>query len=148
MSKNALEASVLTANRLSDGVVVFLDCEGGWAERIGAALIARTTEEARALGARGARDAAHNLVVDPYLVEVREEPDGPTPLRMRERVRVAGPSILADVPGYAPSPRASEGVRPLAPDPSASRNRRGEGSDPFPVPSGQREPAASVTQAA
>jgi hypothetical protein len=107
MSKNSLEISVLTANRLSDGAVVFLDCEGDWAERIGAAAIARTPEETRALEARGARDAAHNLVVEPYLVQVREEPDGPTPLRMRERVRVAGPSILADVPGYSPSPRAS-----------------------------------------
>jgi len=148
MSKNALEISVLTANRLADGAVVFLDGAGGWVELIGAAAIARTPEETRALEARGARDAAHNLVVDPYLVEVREEPDGPTPLCMRERVRVAGPSILGDVPGYAPSPRASEGGRPLAPAPSASRNRRGEGSDPVSVPSGEREPAAPVTQAA
>jgi hypothetical protein len=116
--------SILTANRLSDGVVVFLDGEGDWVERIGAAVIARTPEEARALEARGAHDAARNVVVEPYLVEVREEPGGLKPLRMRERVRVAGPSILADVPGYSPSPRPSA----TAPrSPSARGEGRGEG---------------------
>jgi hypothetical protein len=124
MTKNAPQISVLTANRLGDGAVVFLDCEGDWAERIGAAVIARTPEETRALEARGARDAARNLVVEPYLVEVREEPAGPTPLRMRERVRVAGPSMLGDVPGYSPSPRASP---PFPRAPSARGEGRGEG---------------------
>jgi hypothetical protein len=111
MSKNAPQVSVLTANRLGDGVVVFLDCEGDWVELIGAGAVARTPEEVRALEARGAHDAARNLVVEPYLVEVRDGPGGVTPVRTRERVRVAGPSILGDVPGYvspaAPSPRAS-----------------------------------------
>jgi hypothetical protein len=143
MSKSAPHISVLTANRLDDGIVVFLDFEGAWNESLAEAVVARDPGEARALEDRGAYDAAHNLVVEPYLVEVREEAGRLVPIRTRERIRVAGPSILDDVPGYlSPSPRAQEGVRPLAADVTVSRDRGGEGSDPLP---GERE---ALTQAA
>jgi len=99
MSKTA-EISVLTANRLGDGIVVFLDFEGAWSERLAEAVVARSPDEVRALQDRGTYDAARNLVVEPYLVEVREAAGGLVPIRYRERVRVAGPSILDDVPGY------------------------------------------------
>jgi hypothetical protein len=94
------EISVLTANRLGDGIVVFLDYEGAWGEGIEAAAVARSPDEARALEARGTHDATHNHVVEPYLIEVREAGGSLVPIRFRERVRVAGPSILDDVPGY------------------------------------------------
>ena len=68
-------------------------------------MVARSPDEARALEDRGAYDAARNLVVEPYLVEVREAGGSLSPIRYRERVRVAGPSILDDVPGYV-RPRA------------------------------------------
>jgi hypothetical protein len=99
MSKTA-EISVLTANRLDDGIVVFLDFEGAWSENLAEAVVARSPDEARALQDRGTYDTAHNLVVEPYLVEVRETAGRLVPIRYRERVRVAGPSILDDVPGY------------------------------------------------
>jgi hypothetical protein len=99
MSKTA-EISVLTANRLGDGIVVFLDFEGAWSENLSEAVVARSPDEVRALQDRGTYDATHNLVVEPYLVDVRETAGGLVPIRYRERVRVAGPSILDDVPGY------------------------------------------------
>src|SRR3989442_1217325 len=108
MSKSALQISILTANRLGDGVVVFLDYDGSWVESLAGAAVGRSPDEMRALEARGAHDAARNLVVEPYLIEVHETAGRLTPIRYRERVRVAGPSILEDVPGYAspiPSPR-------------------------------------------
>jgi sulfite reductase (NADPH) hemoprotein beta-component len=137
VSKNAPKLSILTANRLGDGTVVFLDFEGAWNENIAEALVAHSPDEVRALEDRGAYDAARNLVVEPYLVEIREAAGRFEPIRYRERVRAAGPSMLEHVPGYAaPSPRAQavEGVRPLASDVSVSRNRGGEGSDPLPAP--------------
>lgn len=100
MSKNAPANSVLTANRLSDGVVVFLDFEGAWNENLAEAVVAHSPDETRALEDRGAYDAARNLVVEPYLIEVREADGRLTPIRYRERVRAAGPSMLDDVPGY------------------------------------------------
>jgi Protein of unknown function (DUF2849) len=99
MSKSA-ELSVLTANRLGDGIVVFLDFEGAWGESLAEAVVARSPDELRALQDRGTYDAEHNLVVEPYLVEVRETAGGLVPIRYRERVRAAGPSVLDDVPGY------------------------------------------------
>jgi hypothetical protein len=110
MSKRAPSISVLTANRLHDGIVVFLGAEGDWVEDIEGALVAHSPEEAQGLQAQGARDSARNLVVEPYLAEVREFGGRLLPVRQRERVRVDGPSVLGDVPGYvaaAPSPRAA-----------------------------------------
>jgi sulfite reductase (NADPH) hemoprotein beta-component len=106
MSKTT-EVSVLTANRLGDGIVVFLDFEGAWSESLAEAVVARSPDEVRALQDRGTYDAEHNLVVEPYLIEVRETAGGLVPIRYRERVRAAGPSILEDVPGYVePAPGA------------------------------------------
>jgi hypothetical protein len=137
MSKRAPVISVLTANRLQDGIVVFLGAEGAWEEGIDAAAVARSPEEAQALEAQGARDAAANLVVEPYLAEVREIGGRLVPVRVRERVRIAGPSILNDVPGYvapAPSPRAT---------PSSPRTASAPHPNPLPA-SGERGPRASA----
>jgi hypothetical protein len=147
VSKNAPQISVLTANRLGDGIVVFLDHSGDWAEQLAEAVVARSPEEVRALEARGTYDAASNLVVEPYLVEVREAADGLTPIRTRERVRIAGPSILDDVPGYSPSPRLrgegrGEGPR-LAPSLVAAPH-----PNPLPVKNGERESRVPAAEAA
>jgi hypothetical protein len=91
---------VLTANRLGDGIVVFLSYEAGWIESIDGAALARSPDEVRNLELRGASDAARNVVVDPYLVEFRERAGQLEPVRVRERVRISGPSVLGDVPGY------------------------------------------------
>jgi hypothetical protein len=103
MSKSVPQIRVLTANRLHDGIVVFLDFEGAWGESLAQAVVAHSPDEVRALEDRGAYDAARNIVVEPYLVEVREVGGQLTPIRQRERVRAAGPSILDDVPGFSPS---------------------------------------------
>ena len=91
---------VLTANRLRDGTVVFLDFEGAWSETLVEAVIARSPDEVRALKDRGTYDAIRNIVVEPYLIEVHESAGGLLPIRYRERVRATGPSVLDDVPGY------------------------------------------------
>ena len=100
MSKNTTQRSILTANRLGDGTAVFLDFEGAWSETIAEAVVANSPDEVRALEDRGAYDSAHNLVVEPYLVEIRETAGRIEPIRYRERVRAGGPTILGDVPGY------------------------------------------------
>lgn len=104
--KNATQHSILTANRLGDGIAVFLDFEGAWSETIAEAAVAHSPDEVRALEDRGTYDAAHNLIVEPYLVEVREVAGRIEPTRYRERVRAGGPTILQDVPGYVQPPIA------------------------------------------
>jgi hypothetical protein len=137
MSKRSPQVSVLTANRLADGSVVFLAADGNWVESIGRAAIAQTAEEAGALQARGAQDAAANLVVEPYLAAIAETGVRLSPARMRERVRVEGPSVLADVPGYvAPGRRASPRATPTSRGtPTAQGEDRSDGQAQAPAAS-------------
>jgi Protein of unknown function (DUF2849) len=128
MSKRTPAISVLTANRLRDGIVVFLGADGVWVESIESAAVARSPEEAQALEARGARDSVANLVVEPYLAEVREVGGRLVPARVRERVRVDGPSVLDDVPGYVPpSPRTGPPSPHSSPTSPRTPSARGEG---------------------
>jgi hypothetical protein len=92
MSKIASAHCVLAANRLSDGVDVFLDFEGAWNENIREAVVAHSPDEARALEDRGAYDASHNLVVEPRLIEVREA-DGTLFFLPEYQVRRAHPKV-------------------------------------------------------
>lgn len=120
MSKNAAKLSVLTANRLGDGTIVYLDFEGAWNENIAEAAVANSPDEVRALEDRGTYDSAHNLVVEPYLIEIREVAGRIEPTRYRERVRAGGPTILEDVPGYV-TPAA--GPQPARRRPEAAEAR-------------------------
>jgi hypothetical protein len=119
MSKAIGTVHVLTANRLGDGAVVFLDSDGVWVTGLEGAAVARSPEETRDLETRGAFDLARNLVVEPYLVEMREAAGALMPVRQRERVRLGGPSMLADVPGY---------VAPRDSPPLAASGERGKGA--------------------
>jgi hypothetical protein len=110
MSNVRLRGCILTAERLADGAVVFLDFEGDWSEHLTAAVVAHGPDEQRALADRAGYEAARNLVVYPYLVEVEDVDGNLIPARYRERVRIAGARIFADVPGYgSPSRTEREG---------------------------------------
>lgn len=85
---------VLTANRLSDGAVVYLTAEGGWSERLAQALVVANAEAAEAEG-RSAQDA--RLVVGAYLMDVRDDGAAIAPIKMREIIRAAGPSVRLDL---------------------------------------------------
>ena len=126
MSKISFHVEVLTANRLHDGAVVFLNFDGDWVASLLGVVIARSPDEARGLEARGVHDAARNLVVDPYLVEMREVAGVLLPLRQRERVRLSGPSILDDVPGYLAPTAAGPQAAAVAADRADQLRQRGE----------------------
>ncbi|MGF0538193.1 DUF2849 domain-containing protein [Agrobacterium sp. ES01] len=84
---------VLTANRLTDGIAVWLDASGDWVEDLQVAFIARHAEAVQALEETGKRALADNLVVDVNVIDV-EETDGKIwPTRLRERIRAAGPTM-------------------------------------------------------
>ena len=120
MSK-APTVCVLTANRLRDGTVVFLDFEGAWSETLVECVVARSPDEVRALKNRGSYDAIRSIVVDPYLIEVHETTSGLLPIRFRERVRATGPSVLDDVPGYR---EPTAGQRQVLPEGAANDQAR------------------------
>lgn len=84
---------VITANNLRDGLVVFLDAEGGWSYAIAGARVIPDAELADALVyAKGQHDA--RIVVEPYEIEVTREGDAIVPVRLREKIRAAsGPTV-------------------------------------------------------
>jgi hypothetical protein len=104
MAKNLSgELSVASANRLADGVVVFLDDTGEWTTRLDRAAIARDKRAAEILLERAKAEGF--TVVDPFLVAVSEDEDGTIePLSLREKIRVSGltfEAIAADAVRYA-----------------------------------------------
>ncbi|MDA4847149.1 DUF2849 domain-containing protein [Hoeflea poritis] len=88
---------VLTANRLTDGIAVWLGANGQWLESIDNALIGRHQEAVDALEEAGKSAFNDNLVVDVDLIDVEEIDGDIFPIRLRERIRAAGPTIRTDL---------------------------------------------------
>lgn len=87
-------AQIVTASRLTDGAVVFLDGEDGWTERLdGARLFADKGETAAGLALGQAAEAACR-VIDVYAVDVRVQAGAIEPVKLREAIRARGPTIL------------------------------------------------------
>jgi hypothetical protein len=98
---------MITANRLPDGIVVFLDPQGGWTEDFHRAAIiedaaARTSALTQATAA-----AEANLIVEPYPIELELRAGHLAPKALRERIRATGPTIRTDLgkqaEGFAPT---------------------------------------------
>ena len=96
---------VLTANRLTDGIAVWLDANGQWVESLHDALVARHSEAVASLEAIGKRDFAANRVVDVNVIDVQEVDGKLWPIRLRERIRAAGPT-MEYAAGYRPADAA------------------------------------------
>ena len=62
---------VLTANRLTDGIAVWLDANGAWVTSLQDALVARHAEAVAALEDIGKKAYADNKVVDVNLIDVQ-----------------------------------------------------------------------------
>jgi len=104
MAKNLSgDLVVASANRLVDGVVVFLDDAGEWTSRLDRAAVARDKRAGEILLERAKAESFG--VVDPFLVAVSEDEDGTVePLSLREKIRASGltfEAIAADAVRYA-----------------------------------------------
>ena len=104
MAKNLSgDLQVASANRLADGIVVWLDDAGQWTDRLERAAVARDKRAAEMLLERARAEGFG--VVEPYLVAVSEDEDGRLePLSLRERIRASGltfDAIAAEAVRYA-----------------------------------------------
>jgi hypothetical protein len=88
---------VITANRLTDGVVVFQTADDGWSEDFNCAAVLPDPEATAAALKRAKQDETDNLVVDPYAVAVEERNGHLAPKALREAIRAAGPTIRRDL---------------------------------------------------
>lgn len=99
---------ILTANRLNDGIAVWLRADHSWATDIAEAELAREALCEEKLTRAGQAAFLKNEVVDVTLVDVDLVDGEIVPRRLRERIRAAGPTIAvkADAP-HAPARSAA-----------------------------------------
>jgi hypothetical protein len=94
--------NVITANRLTDGIVVYLAADGGWTEDIGRARFAETEEQTSALEAQANQAVKDRIVLAMYPMPVEIKDGAVDPLSVREKIRAAHRTTLTkdwyDVP--------------------------------------------------
>lgn len=98
---------IVTANRLRDGEAVWLAADHSWATSIEGAEIARDPATQEKLERAAHAALLKNEVVDIGLVDVAVVDGAPRPLRLRERIRAAGPTNRTDLGKQARPPLAA-----------------------------------------
>lgn len=91
-----MSLQAVTANRLGDGLVIYLTADG-WSEQVSDAATADTKDAAQALLERALGQPG--LAVGPELIEVARTDAGLRPVRYRELIRSLGPTVRDDL-GY------------------------------------------------
>lgn len=91
----------ITANRLDDGRVVFLDEVGGWAPTLVEAKLLHDGAELDKATAYAKAQHDARVVVEPYAIDIVIEDGVPVPARIRERIRAEGPTVRYGDAEYA-----------------------------------------------
>ncbi len=89
--------SVLTANRLRDGHVVYLTEDSAWSESISAAKRLLSDEEKARAEHQGEESVKAQQVVGAELILLTEKDEQNTPDKLRERIRAIGPTVRPDL---------------------------------------------------
>ncbi|MBB2168048.1 DUF2849 domain-containing protein [Gluconacetobacter aggeris] len=104
---------IVTANRLCDGSVVWLDASGNWGENIGAAASMDEADAASTVVTLQRRD--RNIVVDVRSIPAEAGENHPRPLSQREQLRASGPSVRPDLRHLRSGTCEEVGIRPVPP---------------------------------
>jgi hypothetical protein len=88
---------VITANRLTDGIVVFHTVDECWTEDFNRAAVFPDPPATAVALKRAKEDEANNVVVDPYAIVVEERNGHLAPKALREAIRATGPTIRRDL---------------------------------------------------
>jgi hypothetical protein len=83
----------ITANRLDDGRVVFLDDMGGWVPTLVEAQLLPDGPELEKASAYAKTQHDARIVVEPYPIDIIIVDGLPVPARIRERIRAQGPTV-------------------------------------------------------
>jgi hypothetical protein len=83
----------ITANRLSDGLVVFLSEAGDWSLSVDDARLFADGPELEEALAFGKAQHAARIILDPYAIDMETVGEKTLPTRLRERIRAMGPTI-------------------------------------------------------
>ncbi|WP_395686167.1 DUF2849 domain-containing protein [Aestuariivirga sp.] len=91
------KGQLMTANRLRDGIAVFLTHSGAWSEEIDDAALAPEAAAAGALEAKARQDEKNTVVTGAYLIDAERRDGRVRALHIRERMRALGPTVRADL---------------------------------------------------
>ena len=83
---------MLTANRLKSGDVLYRKADG-WVLTLAEGTVYQTQAEADAALAAAQAETVRNEFVAPYLFEVRQKDGRIVPVKEREIIRAAGPTV-------------------------------------------------------
>lgn len=100
---------MLTANRLRDGEVVWWK-SGTWVTAMPEAEVFADAKAADAALEQAAAFVRDNVVVNPYLFDVRITGGAMQPVKEREIIRAAGPSVRTDTGKQAKPARSHADV--------------------------------------
>ena len=90
------ETSIMSANRLTDGLMVFLASSGEWVEDFHDAIVLQSKDDGDTAIATAASDEAANKIIAAELVKVDVTPKGPVPLHLRDQIRFGGPTFARE----------------------------------------------------
>ena len=88
---------MIIANRLRDGVVVFLAPGESWDTAIAAGTLIDNEADAGTLMAVAKRHESECQVIDPQLIDVEVKDGKPRPTAIREAIRAFGPTVRTDL---------------------------------------------------
>jgi hypothetical protein len=90
-------SDIITANRLIDGIVLFQESGGGWAEDFAYAAIYPDAAATKAALDLAKEDERQDLIVEPYAVAVELRNGHFAPKALRELIRATGPTVRLDL---------------------------------------------------
>ncbi|MBS0472323.1 MAG: DUF2849 domain-containing protein [Proteobacteria bacterium] len=90
------DPQMLTANRLKDGDVLYWKA-GHWVLALAEGEVFEDPKAADMALAAAQKFVTGNVVVNPYLFDVKVGPDGIRPVKEREIIRAAGPTVRTDL---------------------------------------------------
>ena len=88
-----MKSQVFTANRLHDGIVVYMTEDGHWSESVFGATVVTNDEGLAAMTTLAEAGETNSIIVAPYPIDVELEDGQVRPVSYRERLRAFGPSI-------------------------------------------------------
>jgi len=97
MTTSPEKGQLVTANRLRDGIAVFLTRSGVWSETIDDAALALEPQAAAALESRAKDDEKSTLITGAYLIDAERLNGRVRASHIRERMRALGPTVRLDL---------------------------------------------------
>jgi len=97
MAEKEIIREIVLANRLTDGVVIYLDKTGGWTEHLHEAAVAHNDRSRADLEANAQAGLESQQIAGWEFVEVVPEAAGPRIVKNKQFIQSLGPTVRRDL---------------------------------------------------